>query len=97
MRKTEEKGDNRSCSSGGEACGITQEGTIDIAKHEYAAGAQIRMKSAIAEEEDELGRNRYIEKQRISHTDKIIRGDNKMGKIYRDLPREPTQETLYDM
>ena len=80
-----------------EECEKMQEGPIDIEQYEYVTGAQIRAKNAIAEERDVLGRNRYIEKQRISKTIKIIGGPGKMNTIYRDLLSETTQEVLYDM
>ena len=82
---------------GCDSCEIIHEGPIVIAKYEYTTGAQGRAKNAIAGEKGTLERNRYIEKQRIVQTIKIICDSPKMSLIYRDIVRGSTQETLYDM
>ena len=86
-----------SSSEESEECEKMQEGPIDIEQYEYATGAKMRMKNAVADERDVLERNRYIEKQRRSQTIKIIGDPGKMNTIYRDILSETTHELLYDM
>ena len=55
------------------------------------------MKNSISVEKGALERDRYAEKQRSSHTIKIICDAAEMNLIYRDQVRGPTQEALCDM
>ena len=75
-----------------EAWGKMQSAPIDVDQYEFATGAQIRMRNAIDEGKDALERNRYVGKQRSAQTIKIICDPDKMNHIYRDIPRETTQE-----
>ena len=70
---------------------------IDLAKPEQVKGPHNRMKLAISEEKDVIGRNRYIEKQRFSQTFKIICGPAKLGRILTGMTNWATQETLFDL
>ena len=69
----------------------------DIDKYEYATWGANPNANAISEVQDALERNRYVEKQRSSKTIKIIGDTDKMNQIYRDIPRETTQEVLCEM
>ena len=86
-----------SSSEESEACEKTKEGPIDVQQKEYATGAQIRMKNAIAEGKDTIERNRYIEKQRSSQTIKIICDPAILKKIFNDLAHESAKDVLFDM
>ena len=70
---------------------------IDIARPEHARGPHIRMKCGISELKGGLERNRYVEKQRISQTFKIICDPGKMNKIFQDIVSETTRKTIYGM
>ena len=80
-----------------EAWGEMQDGPICIDQYEYATGAQIRMRNSIAEGKGSFERNRYIGKQRISQTLKIIGNPAKLNTIYRDILTESTKDVLYEM
>ena len=77
--------DESSAISGEEEHGGIQPGPIVITRPERVRGPHVRLKFGISEMMDELGRGRYLAKQRISQTVKIIWGRAKLNQIIRDM------------
>ena len=84
-------------SHGEEERGEIQPEPIDTSRLERPTGPYVRMKFRIAESQGELGRNRYVEKQRSSQTIEIICGPEELNDVFHDMVNEPAQETLRDL
>ena len=89
------RGGESGAGSGEEEHGGVQPGPLDITTPEHVDGTNVHMEFGISAMADELGRNRYIEKKRSSHTFKIIRDPVKLNQISRDMVNEPTEETTH--